>query len=314
MFLANRLSDHAHVRVWSEYDIPPYFSKLLGAVKIRPQILRFPMRGVFVFVGTYFWVGNWLRLARPERIVVISNTPDLGGQALKARFARHHLRCPVTVGYASPAMATLSGLPGKVLFSPIDFDNLAKPRARVKGAPFVIGRLSRDVLQKHHPDDVALYQKLADLGFRVRIMGGMCLKNVLGDIGNIELLPCGTEPVADFLATLDCFYYRTAPTWVEAHGRVITEAMAAGLPIIAGSSGGYAGYLIRQAETGILIDSNEQAMHWLLRFRAGDEIAQKLVLAAQEHVKTLNEESLADVLSYVLGPCGPDLRSMLASS
>ena len=89
--------------------------------------------------------------------------------------------------------------------------------------------------------------------------------------------------------------------------------MAAGLPIIAGSSGGYAGYLIRQAETGILIDSNEQAMHWLLRFRAGDEIAQKLVLAAQEHVKTLNEESLADVLSYVLGPCGPDLRSMLAS-
>lgn len=314
MFLANRLSDHAHVRVWSESDIPPYFSKLLGAVKIRPQILRFPMRGVFVFVGTYFWVGNWLRLARPERIVVISNMPDLGGQALKARFARHSLRCPVTVGYASPAMAKLSGLPGKVLFSPIDFDNLAKPRARVKGAPFVIGRLSRDVLAKHHPDDVALYQKLADLGFRVRIMGGMCLKNALGDIGNIELLPCGTEPVADFLATLDCFYYRTAPTWVEAHGRVITEAMAAGLPIIAGSSGGYAGYLIRHAETGILIDSNEQAMHWLLRFRAGDEIAQKLVLAAQEHVKTLNEESLADVLSYVLGPCGPDLRSLLASS
>ena len=55
--------------------------------------------------------------------------------------------------------------------------------------PFTVGRVSRDALDKHHPEDPALYRMLASRGLRVRIMGGTCLASALVGVEGVELLP-----------------------------------------------------------------------------------------------------------------------------
>jgi len=57
---------------------------------------------------------------------------------------------------------------------------------------------------------------------------------------------------------LSCFFYRTSPGWREPHGRVITEAMAMGVPVVVGSGGGYTEF-IENGFDGFIIDSNEEA-------------------------------------------------------
>ena len=46
-----------------------------------------------------------------------------------------------------------------------------------------------------------------------------------------------------FLRTLDCFVYRTSESWFEAYGRVVIEAMATALPVVASPRGGYVQHL-----------------------------------------------------------------------
>ena len=66
-------------------------------------------------------------------------------------------------------------------------------------------------------------------------------------------------PAVDFLRSLDCFTYRTHPSWTEAWGRVVTEAMSVGIPVVAHADGGYA-QIIRHGENGFLFHRDSQAL------------------------------------------------------
>lgn len=61
------------------------------------------------------------------------------------------------------------------------------------------------------------------------------------------------------MASLDCFFYRTRDDWFEAFGRVIFEAMAAGLPVVASSRGGYAHYL-HSGEDSLVFSNTAEAL------------------------------------------------------
>ncbi|MDQ7988062.1 MAG: glycosyltransferase family 4 protein [Candidatus Dactylopiibacterium sp.] len=229
--------------------------------QVRPWRLAWPSGGTLVIVGVYFRLGRWLRLARFERIVILYNT-DQPDRLMKA-IARAHWSggARVEIVHTSAALREMSGMPGEVLESPVDLKPfLGIRRAEAgSGRPFVVGRVSRDCLKKHHVEDIALYRRLAARGVQVRILGGRCLSEQLGGVPNIELLEAGSVPVARFLQELDVFYYRTHENWFEAFGRVIFEAMAAGLPIVASRRGGYAAYL-HNGEDALLFDSSAEAL------------------------------------------------------
>jgi glycosyltransferase involved in cell wall biosynthesis len=118
------------------------------------------------------------------------------------------------------------------------------------------------VIEKHDPQDAALYRMLAARGTRVRLMGGTCLRPWLHGVPGIELLEAGAEPVAEFLASLDIFFYRTG-TFIEPYGRVVLEAMASGLPVVVAANGGYAEQITPGVD-GIPFNSQEQALTALL--------------------------------------------------
>lgn len=119
-----------------------------------------------------------------------------------------------------------------------------RPLPGAGGAPVRVGRYSRDAPGKHPPTHAELLAAY-DLGpgYAVRLMGSTrTWARLLGEAG----LPAGTPPPSqwemlsagalqprDLLADLDVFLYQDHPGRVEAFGRVLLEAAASGVLVIA---------------------------------------------------------------------------------
>ncbi len=286
-----------------------------------PRLARFPIRridaaagiqpvgGTLVIVGNYFQLGAWLEGARPERIILNCNT--IVGAQLKA-YALERLRSlgrPVEVVFETKFTRDWMGVPGPVFAGRIDLAEFA-PSPRPPDGRFVVGRLSRDVPVKHHPEDAALYRRLTEQGLDLRIMGGTCLATGLGDQPRIELLPAGAEPAPQFLRGLDCFLYRTSNQWYEAGGRVICEAMACGLPVVCSRAGGYAEW-IDHGRDGFLFDTSEEAEAIVLSLRSDEWRRRHISQAAREKMLALfgDEANRAFFDYFLLLPAPADARS-----
>jgi glycosyltransferase involved in cell wall biosynthesis len=285
--------ERADTHLWSEYDPVAEFTSAYPVRKIQRRYLAFPRRGTFIFMGVYFRIGHWIWAARPDRIIVIYNTdqPDRLDKNL-----RRIAGCGVAPEVVSSSLALNRklGMELPILESPIELTpflglSATRPSHRV----FTVGRLSRDDDYKHHAEDPLLYKKLAASGCRVRIMGGTCLSAALAGTPNIELLPAGAEDQATFLRSLDCFIYRTAETWFEAFGRVIFEAMASGLPVVADARGGYADYL-NHGHDSLLFASTAAALAHVERLRADGALRQSLGEAARVTASRVVGEPLSE--------------------
>ena len=128
----------------------------------------------------------------------------------------------------------------------IDVGEWSRRGDRVPGAdgPVVVGRLSRDHPLKH-PASLADLLAAYDLGegYAVRLMGSRATwARLLTEAGQPEDTPpppqwemvraASVDP-RDFLAGLDVFVYQDHPERHEAFGRVLLEAAAAGLVVVA---------------------------------------------------------------------------------
>jgi glycosyltransferase involved in cell wall biosynthesis len=286
--LYGELQTRARVTLWSEFEPDARLAARYPIRRIRARRFRFPLGGTFVFVGVYRHAGKWVHLAVPRRVIVVYNTPDpdLFDRQLR-RLSRFGTRA-VEVVYASRWLQRSAGRPGVLHPSLIDLDRFrpAERRGQGDGRPFVVGRLSRDIPEKHHPADPALYRCLAEAGVRVRVMGGGSLEPVIGQVDGIELLPeCSQDPVA-FLQTLDCFVYRTADHLTEAFGRVVIEAMACGLPVVCHQHGGYT-EVIESGRNGFLFGTDAEALALIRRLRSDHRLRESIGCAARETVLQL---------------------------
>jgi glycosyltransferase involved in cell wall biosynthesis len=301
---ARLLSPFADTQIWSEHKpANDDFFKREGVRLIRPRLLRFPRKGVFIFIGTYFYVGNWLRYARPKRIIVLFNVTQISSLGLFIKNLKDkNVKCPIDLAYTAEWMIESVGLPGRYIQSPIDLSRF-KPSIITKDVdhhPYVIGRLSRDIEYKHHPDDPSLYRSLALSGFRVRIMGGTVLAKHLENVQGVELLPPGAEPSELFLKSLDCFVYRTAPDYFEPSGRVVAEAMASGLPVICGRNGGYF-EIIEHGVNGFFFDNNQEAIEIIMKLKSSLAITKQLSKAARTAMEDLySQESTNKIIEYLI--------------
>lgn len=192
--LYEELRPHADVFLWSGQQPVPEFASLPIQV-ITAE--RFPRGGALVLVGTYQRLGDWIAKASPRRTIVLYNM--LAPRQLVGFMWQlfEHMTDSVEVVFASELLRQKTKhLRGIVELSRIDLARFVPGRLRQREPheAFVIGRLSRDHVCKHHIADVELYRQAVANGCHVRLMGGTCLAAECNPIEGIQLLPMLAEP------------------------------------------------------------------------------------------------------------------------
>ena len=294
------LSTDADVILWAERD-PDVALAGYPFRRLDPAGGTLPRGGTLVLLGTSAERSHWLAHARPERLIIVYNTPELQRLRSLIEFASEAALPKPELVFPSATHRASTQMTGFVDWGLYDFNLFrSAPRPQDSDA-FVVGRLSRDQDYKHHPQDVRLYRQLVARGIHVRLMGATVLCERLGGNPAIELLPAGAVSAPSFLQSLDAFVYRTDPTWREASGRVVVEAMACALPVVAGRSGGYR-ELIVHGTNGFLFDTHNEAIGYIEALRADRSLAQRVGQAARATVvRQLGEAHIARVREYFLG-------------
>ncbi|MFT3806629.1 glycosyltransferase family 4 protein [Arenimonas sp.] len=282
--LFDLLRGSADVHLWASAKPDPRLAARAEIRRIQPEHGEFPRMGTFVFVGDYRPPRDWIEQAQPRRSILVYNTHSPRRLAVALQRLSLQGRRPVEIVFASRLLQDLTGIAGQVQASWIDLRRFLPVQAVER--PFTVGRLSRDVVEKHHSEDPALYRRLQADGTRMRLMGATCLAGILPPGEGIELLPANAEPAERFLASLDCFYYRTSPQWTEAWGRVVLEAMACGLPVVCERRGGYT-EAIEDGVDGLLFDDTDEAETLLRRLRDDAGLRQRLGAAARAKAESL---------------------------
>ncbi len=273
------LSGRRPAKVWSDVAPHPRYAGQ-GVATIQPFSHQFPKDGVLLLSGVHVRPPVWLKYTRFERVVLFYNLSSHLALFTWIEHVRMATGLEPELVFVSGMLQQSVGLPGRIARSLIDLQPLLEagrerlanddvPEAASQAGsprPFTVGRLSRDALDKHNPEDPMLYRMLASRGIRVRIMGGTCLAPALEGVEGVDLLPAGAESATDFYRSLDLFLYRTGAS-TEAYGRVIVEAMASALPVVACRRGGYV-EVIDHGVNGFLFRSQEEAHDLVMSLRS----------------------------------------------
>jgi glycosyltransferase involved in cell wall biosynthesis len=309
LHLYNELKDHAEVSLWSGHEVPPEIAERYPVKRIVPERFEFPKTGTFVFVGARpsTRIGPWIRYASPRRTILVHNS-DIAPWKFRNRL-RHISsggRRKVEVAYASElTKRSVGNYPGFVQASLIDLERFVPAPSREHFDPtsagFTVGRLSRADPLKHHPEDAALYRRLVEEGCRVRIMGpSPALKAQLGGTESVELLPAYAQEAPLFLQGLDCFFYRTSEKYLEPSARVVTEAMASGLPVVCHKSGGYAQW-IEHGRNGFLFEGQQEALEIVLKLKEDAALRERVGREARRTAEELFSEAVrSEIVEFYL--------------
>lgn len=292
--LSRLMAGRRTVKLWSDVSVHPgYASENITAV--RPFAHQFPKDGTLLIGGVHLQAEIWLKYTRFKRIIVFHNLSNQGQLFSIVQGVREYTGFYPEIVFVSDWLRRCAALPGVVIPSLLDLAPFSKvavqrfaelEKAELPPRPFTVGRASRDLLEKHNPQDLSLYRMLASRGVRVRVMGGTCLAPGLAGVEGIELLPAGAESMPDFYRSVDAMFYRTGD-FFEAYGRVVLEAMGAGLPVVAHVNGGYA-EVVEEGVSGFLIRSQEQAFDALMALRGSGELRLQVGKAAAERAHSVH--------------------------
>jgi lipopolysaccharide exporter len=299
--LAEILGKHAEVKLWATHSPDPAIDRRASVTTIDAWRLQFPISGTFIFVGVYLHIGGWFRFARPDRKIIVLNTNSIDEfRRMVRQISPLNDVDGCEIVYSSEGLKHLVGSPGLVENSPIDISRFSGDRRDTARSPMTVGRLSRDYIYKFHENDPALFRRLGESGFRLRVLGGTCLQPQLAGARNVELIKAGAISAPDFLQSLDCFIYRTSTTWFESYGRVVMEAMASGLPVLCGPIGGFTEH-IEHGVNGFIFHDDAEAIEILQSLNADPALRASIGRKARETAeKIYSSEYERELVSFYL--------------
>ena len=267
------------VSLWSPH--PPHSGFEKYPIKqIRPYRNESPYSGILIISGARTEIGVWVIQGRFSEVVLIHNllSPGILYQALNQ--LRHYLTQPVKIVYVSDLVKRYAGLPGKVVHH---MPSLLRFKPMVKkhdASQFKVGRISTDMLAKHHYSDINIYRALAKQAIPVEITGGTCLIPWLGQEQHISLKPVATQAdLPKVYQQLDCFYYRVPSTVKDPFPLVVLEAMLTGLPVVCHRDVGTT-EIIEHGVNGFIFDTADQALNIIDTLKKNADLRQKIGMQA----------------------------------
>lgn len=165
----------------------------------------------------------------------------------------------------------------------------------------MIGKISNDNPDKFPIDLIDIFKEIDskyDVEFCI-IGGDKYYKNINSQLKKVITPEVGSMEVEKFYANIDILVYKT--NVVETWGRVITEAMASSLAIVAENKGGIKDQ-IDHGENGFLCDTNEQFVEYISKLIEDNELRYEIGLKARSKavnsfdIKRLKEATIETIL------------------
>ena len=152
------LSTDADVILWAERD-PDVALAGYPFRRLDPAGGTLPHGGTLVLLGTSAERSHWLARTRPERLIIVYNTPELQRLRSLIEFASEAALPKPELVFPSVTHRASTQMDGFVDWGFYDFNLFRSAPRPQDSAAFVVGRLSRDTDYKHHPQDVRLYRR-----------------------------------------------------------------------------------------------------------------------------------------------------------
>lgn len=300
-----QLSRHARVRIWSTVPPLPGFADRFPVETIDEALGHYPISGHFVFVGSYFEYGRWLRQCRVDRITICYNI-DAPASLIERLVEIEEVPIGFFLDFTFPSrqFRDAVGIGGCVDYSVVDVGRFNSVRTKSsRSGPMVIGRHSRDDRLKFHPTDPAFFRRLAGLGHQVMITGGTCLERAVTSKGqehNVTLLPETQTGLVEFLDGLDCFIYRIHPHFYETGGTVILEAMAMSLPVVLFNERVGMVEVIEHGRNGFVVETEEEAVACIGQLARDPDLRRRIGEAARATLISMMEVQTDAMLNFYL--------------
>lgn len=268
------------VMLWSQQPPRDEFKNHYSVRQIKPYSGFVPNQGILIISGARSEIGPWIRQSSFKHILMLHNLLSPGILYRALHLLRTYNKQNIEVIYASELVKRYSGLPGKVVHH-LPAKERFQPEPRINtNRPFTVGRISTDLLAKHHYSDVKIYETLANTGAKIRIIGGSCLVPWLGNNPSIELL--STVPqveLAQVYNELDCFYYRVPSTVKDPFPNVVMEAMLSGLPIVCHRDVGSI-EVIEHGINGFVFDTPKEALEIIMTLKNNANLRKEIGMNA----------------------------------
>ena len=151
-----------------------------------------------------------------------------------------------------------SAFPVRQMPSVFDEKELVKTSIQgpLRRGRFVAGNISNGAPWKHSEDFVNIMNSIESACPNIffRFLGAKDLVSKLKGSKTVEILPPFSVETSDYLNSISVLIHKTEPDIVETWCRVVTEAMFAGVPVIAEKRGGIREQIIH-GETGFLCET-----------------------------------------------------------
>ena len=225
--------------------------------------------GVQLWVGMNNEVTAELAVSKPHKTLVFAQSapPSRWLEMLRA-IAGDGVR-PLELIVNSRAKALHFGDGHHVLPIPLELEEFAaaKPHARPESAgDFVVGNVAGDGRVIASFPAGSPQERVAKAGFRLDIYDPGRLRYALGALPNVRSFSRHEVTLAQFLAPLSCYFYRSETWWKEGLGRDVFGAMALGIPVLCPRTSVHAEY-IDDGVDGILYDDDACALEALASLR-----------------------------------------------
>ena len=179
---------------------------------------------------------------------------------------------------------------------------------KINKKKIMIGKVSNDNKKKFPNDLIDIFEEVqnkSDKELQFCIIGGeKYYQDAASRLKNLIMPEVGSIEIERLYANIDILVYKT--NVIESWGRVITEAMASGLSVVAENKGGIKEQ-IKHKKNGFLCDTNEQFVSYTLKLIQDNQLRYDIGMAARMKavnsfdIKVLKEKTVGTILSEVLG-------------